>query len=253
MWRPLLVLAWAAAAAAQAPPSDPLDSFTAADLVMGKKLFVGHCAPCHGIDGTGGKGANLTAAKLKRARDDQAFFDIAREGIPGTIMDGAWQLSDGELWRIVAYARSLGKAAAAATLPGDPAAGKQAFSDLGCVSCHVVNGEGRAYGPELTTIGARRSAAYLREAIVNPGATVPEEYTMMLLKTKDRRLHDVMRLNEDTFTIQVKDAFNRISSYRKSDLLSCERQPGVSGMPSSPRVKPADLDNLVAYMATLRE
>ena len=53
---------------------DPTAGFTAVDLARGKQVFVGHCAPCHGIDGAGGRGANLTVPKLKRAADNAAFF-----------------------------------------------------------------------------------------------------------------------------------------------------------------------------------
>jgi len=40
----------------QSVPVDPLASLTTADVANGKRLFEAQCAPCHGIDGRGGKG-----------------------------------------------------------------------------------------------------------------------------------------------------------------------------------------------------
>ncbi len=223
-----------------------------ADLGTGKKLFQAHCAPCHGIDGGGGRGANLTLPKLRRAATDQAFFDIAKNGIEGTIMDGAWQLSDGELWKVVAYTRALGQTARVPVV-GDPSLGKILYGRLGCTGCHVIAGQGRSYGPELTAIGARRSAAYLKEAIVDPGATVPEEFAMVRAKTRDGQEVRGMRVNEDSFTIQMRDSSNRFQSLRKSELSSLEHETGKSAMPEfQSKLSPGELDDLVSYLAGLR-
>jgi mono/diheme cytochrome c family protein len=66
--------------------------------------------------------------------------------------------------------------------PGDVAAGRQAFVDFGCYSCHVVKGEsfsakasGTAQvGPELTGMGLHHPPAYFAEAIMNPDAVLIE-------------------------------------------------------------------------------
>src|SRR5271165_3775499 len=147
----LALFAWTAAAQEPPPQTNP---------ELGKKLFTAHCAPCHGIDATGGRGPNLAVPKLRRAANDQAIFDLVKNGIPGTIMDGTWQLSDPELWRIVSYVSSLGHTTPQ-SLPGDPSRGKTLYDKLACAGCHIVAGEGRAIGPELSAIGASRSAAYL--------------------------------------------------------------------------------------------
>ncbi|MEM1437395.1 MAG: sulfur oxidation c-type cytochrome SoxX [Pseudomonadota bacterium] len=73
-------------------------------------------------------------------------------------------------------------------VPGDPRAGEIVFvgRDAGhCITCHRVTGLKAAFqgnvGPELTGIGSRRSAAYLRDRIMdptrlNPDATMPGYY-----------------------------------------------------------------------------
>jgi len=62
--------------------------------------------------------------------------------------------------------------------PGDQAAGRQAFVDFGCHSCHRVAGESfsagasNSIGPELSGMGSHHPATYFAEAILNPDAVL---------------------------------------------------------------------------------
>jgi len=55
----------------------------------------------------------------------------------------------------------------------------------GCARCHTVGGRGGAIGPDLSDIGARRSAGYLREALLKPESTVPDGFLQVDLATRD--------------------------------------------------------------------
>ena len=62
---------------------------------------------------------------------------------------------------------------------GDREAGRRAFVDFGCSSCHRVAGEpftapdgGPTLGPELTNMGAHHPPSYFAESIVNPDAVL---------------------------------------------------------------------------------
>lgn len=250
MVRLALLLLGVAAAGAQVP-ADPTASFTAADLASGKQLFIGHCAPCHGIDGSGGRGANLNVPKLKRAASNAAFFDLVQTGIEGTAMDAAWQLSDAEIWRVVGYVRTLGRTAVA-PLPGDAARGRLVYQQQACLGCHIIQGAGSSFGPELTAIGAQRSPAYLRDSVVNPSADVPPEFVSVRVQTRDGKLTSGIRVNEDSFTIQIKDAENRFHSFRKTDLAVFDIQTGESAMPVYGGLSATQLNDLVSYLSSLR-
>ncbi len=104
------------AGAAQDRSDEPVlerNPFTsAADRARGKQIFLAQCAPCHGPDGNGGRGANLARPRLPRASTDSALFRIIRDGIPGTEMPGAWVLIDREIWQVAAYVQTLGQRAA---------------------------------------------------------------------------------------------------------------------------------------------
>jgi len=219
----------------------------------GKKLFEAHCALCHGQTGAGGRGPNLAQPTLPHAADDEQLATIISEGIRGTEMPGAWQLTEREVRQVAAYVRSLGHIEAV-PLPGDPVRGRALYeSKGGCAACHIVRGAGAGIGPELTDIGARRNAEYLREALVKPGATVPPQFLMVSVTTRDGRKIRGTRLNEDSFTIQLRDPGGRLYSFRKSDLASLKKESNVSLMPSyETKFTAGELDDVIAYLASLR-
>src|SRR5207249_3228352 len=101
-----------------------------------------------------------------------------------------------------------------------------------CASCHSINGEGGVAGPDLSTIGAARSATHLRESLVDPAAAVPEEFLMVTVVPKSGSSVSGLRVNEDSFSIQVRDMAGRSYSFWKSDVANIERQRGKSPMPS---------------------
>ena len=101
------------------------------------------------------------------------------------------------------------------------------YQQQGCVGCHIVNGEGSSFGPELTIIGAQRSLAYLRESVLNPSADVPPEFVSVRVRTREGKVVSGIRVNEDSFTIQMKDANNRFYSFRKADLAVFDFTNGI--------------------------
>jgi len=62
-----------------------------------------------------------------------------------------------------------------------------------------------------------------------------------------------MRVNEDSFTIQLRDASGKYQSFRKADLIKMSRETKSSLMPSySGKFSAAEMDDLIAYLASLR-
>jgi cytochrome c2 len=55
---------------------------------MGKAAFSSNCAPCHGDDGTGGMGPNLTVNTFVQSKNDKELVDLILAGRQGTAMDG---------------------------------------------------------------------------------------------------------------------------------------------------------------------
>jgi putative heme-binding domain-containing protein len=241
-----------ASASAKGAPSAPKP-----DLARGKRLFEGQCARCHGMQGGGGTGANLRRPKLRHAADDDSLFDVIRNGFPETGMPYMWALTDHELRDVVAYVRSLGRIPDE-PLPGEPDKGRLIYHKAGCGACHIIAGKGGSLGPELSDVGSRRGAQFLRGAMLHPGKDriLTSEgyatYVPVLAVARDGRVLTGMRVNEDTFTIQLRDADNRLHSLQKSGLEALYKLDG-SVMPTYEKtLSPSAIDHVVSYLASLK-
>jgi len=235
---------------------------SAAEIQGGKTLFNGMCVTCHGFDGTGGMGPPLDRPKLLLAPDEKALRNIISEGIPDRGMPRVRRVTENEMRQLVAYVRSLGKTSRS-PVKGNAQKGRDHYARLGCAGCHIINGQGGSLGPQLSDIGRLRGADYLRQAIVDPGAMLPRgtlpvpargyvEYLPVRVVMKDGSEVRGVRLNEDVFTIQLREQSGAIRSIRKSNAEVIRKDAGTSLMPSfKDRLQGAELNDLVAYLASL--
>lgn len=258
----LLTLLTGLAAILIAMPASPQDLLASADLDNGQQYFQTLCARCHGILGEGGEGPSLKRARLAHAADDETLMEIIRGGIPGTGMPGSRQLRPEDTRDVAAYVRGLGRLPPE-EMPGDPVAGETVYwSEANCASCHILNGRGTGIGPELTGVGLRRNAAYLREALVEPAADQPRlvdrfrgslNAFLTVRIVSERGTYEGMRINEDAFTVQMRDLAGNIYSFNKQELISYEKVLGHSLMPGyAPVLDPRRIEDLVSYLMSLR-
>lgn len=216
----------------------------------GEALFRSNCAFCHGVTGAGGRGPNLTG-QLVHGSSIDAIKQVIRNGIPGTQMPSYQSFDSEELTTLARYVRSFSeRSSGAATVAGDPVKGRQLYVARGCANCHRVGNEGSVYGPELTRIGAARSLDYLRESIVHPSADIPEEYSAVTAVRKDGRRVTGVRVNEDTFSVQIRTPNGRFQNLDKAELKETIAEKN-SLMPAYQLPAP-ELDNLLAYLYSLR-
>lgn len=259
---PLLLLLCAPAMAQE--PADAAPELENAERA--ERLYRAHCARCHGVQGLGGEGPELAQLALPRVADQAELERIIRDGIPGTGMPGARAtvLDDDAVSLVAGYVLWLGArtAADASAVTGDADRGHDLFWAEGdCASCHIVAGQGTAVGPELTIIGLRRGADYLREALSAPAARLPVarsgersgffEYLPVRIVTRDGDIYNGMRMNEDSFTIQLMTVSGAFVSLRKGEIAEMEKRVGHSLMPVAQALDEDDVEDLVAYLTTL--
>jgi putative heme-binding domain-containing protein len=234
------------------------------NLENGRRLFESQCTRCHGAGGTGGVAPMLATARLRRAPDDSTLIQVITNGLPGTAMIGFWNLSEREAKQIAAYIRFLGRRPAE-ILPGDPARGRLLYEGKGnCNSCHILDGQGAGWAPDLSEVGLRLSAVGLRQSLVDPGAMQPVSplpsvhgpYPAFLAVEAVTRRGAVVhgtRVAEDDFTLIVREASGRLRSLDKAALRRVRKIPGVSPMPEfGTAFSAGELDDLVAFLASRR-
>ena len=83
-----------------------------ADVDAGRREFLRACSECHGTDGDGISGINLTTTDLRFGSSDWALYRTITRGLRGTPM-AAQPYGDRETWELVAYLRALRRQGAA--------------------------------------------------------------------------------------------------------------------------------------------
>ena len=81
----------------------------AAAIKEGEKIFDEKCADCHGGDAMGGSGPDLTDDKWIHGGSDAEVFATVANGRKGGMPSWKSELKDAEIWKVIAYIRSLHK------------------------------------------------------------------------------------------------------------------------------------------------
>ena len=230
-----------AAQRADSPAKEEVPSNIAAGR-MYVRIF---CSRCHGLDAKGSQAPDLTQRVLRHGNSDEALARNIRDGIPGTGMKGfAWP--DKRIGQIISFLREQQRAGQPKVVPGDPAHGRVIFDKHKCDACHWTGQNGGRRGPDLSR--SRGTLEYFRKVIVDPAAHVAREYHLVSLLKSDGRVVHGMRLSENSYYIQLIDEHDRLYTIAKVDVDELHR-PGQSLMPNYQK----DLDNLIAYLFSLRE
>jgi len=245
-------------------------------IAAGRVVFDQACQSCHGPGAAGDRGPALNTGAFRGGSADAELFRTIREGLSGTQMPPFRGLTDDQIWQVISYLRSLSgspgaepSAATATNVRGNRGSGEALFfGKAGCVSCHQVNGRGGNVGPDLST-AARATVDALRQKMLNPSSpfAAPQaggrgagrggaaaRPVVIVAKSKDGREIRGVRRNEDTFSVQMVDASGTLHLLDKLQLADL-RVENTSLMPGDygTRLTSAEIDDLVAYLATLRE
>lgn len=236
----------------------------------GEYEFRINCALCHGLGARGGgRGPDLTSVVKKHVHSDADMFQVISNGIPGTAMPANGTngqgvgMTDREIWQIIAYIRSQEVKASTKQL-GNAAHGKELFyGDANCSLCHMVEGKGGRFGPDLTGVAGSRTREAIVDSVRDPSRRLawglteatkefPQEYETVQVVTRDGKQIKGVTLNEDSFSVQMMDMSGNIHLLEKDKLRSFQKSR-ESSMPkyTTDTLSDKDLQDIVAFLSSL--
>ena len=252
----LLFLALGAAIAASPPTAaqslaHPGD-YAPADIAYGSRLYDAQCTTCHGAGGDGVGGVDLRSGKFRNAVTDQDLTRVITTGIPGSGML-AFKVDPSELVGLIAYLRNMNSFDPGSVKAGDASRGKAVYDGTGaCARCHRIGGQGSRVAPDLSDVGAARGPGSLLRSLTDPSSQMMPINRPVRAVTRDGRVINGRRLNEDTYTVQLLDDQGKLVSVVKADLREYTILT-ASPMPSYVNTLTSDeIADLVAYLLSLK-
>ena len=224
--------------------------YAPADIAYGAQIYDAQCTTCHGANGDGVGDINLKSGKFRTAVTDQDLARVITNGVPGKGML-AFKFDSAELAGVIAFVRNMNSFDRGTVKVGDAARGRALFDKNECVRCHRVGDRGARVAPDLSDVGAQRSAASLLRSLTEPTTQMMPINRPVHIVTRDGTVINGRRLNEDTYTVQLIDDKERLVSLSKSDLREFTIAT-VSPMPSYKTMSEGELSDLVAYLLSLK-
>ena len=225
--------------------------FDAAEARAGHEIYNRSCTMCHGLNGGAGDRAPALGAQRRYLRaTSEELYDAIKNGIKGTGMPGS-PLAEGDVRKIIAYVHSLRATAVDLDVPGNAANGSQIFqSKANCAQCHMVNGRGGILGPDLSNIGAERSLAAIREALIIPKAVPPRGFQPVKVTTVDGRSISGLLKNQHNTSFQILGLDNKLHLLTAAMIKDMTYQP-KSIMPGGvdKSITASEFQDLLAFLS----
>jgi cytochrome c oxidase cbb3-type subunit III len=238
-----------ALAEAQAPLHD--SQYADADIAYGAALYASKCVTCHGTQGDAIGDVNLRRGTFRNAVIDRDLDRFIRAGSPAGMP--AFALDAAEMAGIIAYLRNMNAFDTAAVKTGDVTRGRAIFSGKGaCTGCHRVGVSGSLVAPNLSDIGAVRSAGSLQRSLLDPASQTMPINRPVRVVMKDGTIVNGRRLNEDTYSLQIMDDREHLRAFVKADLREYTIST-TSPMPSYQSTLSSDeIADVLAYLLSLK-
>jgi putative membrane-bound dehydrogenase-like protein len=138
---------------------------------------------------------------------------------------------------------------------GNASHGKELFNDKAtCAKCHIVAGQGRDVGPNLSEIGSKLSKDALLISILDPNAGISHNYETYLAVTDDGRTISGLLVSKTDDEVMLKDATAIVHTLKRSEIEDLKTLP-TSLMPADLQklLSGQDLIDVVEYLMTLKK
>jgi len=187
----------------------------------------------------------LTAVEAKRL-PASAFTGVRRRQVLAA-KDPAVKALAERLLTVSARPEALAEASQALALTPLPANGRAVFNTV-CASCHRLEREGHAVGPDLFDI-RRQTKENILFHIVNPDAEIAPAFTAYLAEAKDGRILSGILVGDTPTSITLRGPLGVETSLLRADLAKLEALPGSlmpTGLEAS--LSKQQLADLLAYL-----
>ena len=187
----------------------------------------------------------LAAVEAKRL-PASAFTGVRRRQVLAA-KDSAVKALAERLLTVSARPEALAEATKALSLPPMPANGRVVFNAV-CATCHRLDREGYAVGPDLFDI-RRQTKENILFHIVNPDAEIAPAFTAYLAEAKDGRILSGILVGDTPTSITLRGPLGVETSLLRADLSKLESLSG-SLMPTGLEagLSKQQLADLLAYL-----
>jgi PQQ-dependent dehydrogenase (methanol/ethanol family) len=247
-----------------APASAPQSSTEAESPRSGQALFAQRCAGCHGENAGGtDRGPALRDNRTLRQRTAQQIAEIIQKGTSGGMP--AFPLPAPEVDTLASMLHSFNVSAYDSRPPGDAAAGAKFFRiEGGCSACHMVAGEGRVQGPDLSDVGRQLTLKDIQAALDDPAASAgtrsspacpgytwcPEDpWAVAKVRLKNGSTIEGFIRSEGKQDLQLQSFDGKLHTLRESDYEQLIREKEVQ-IPTL-KATPEQRRDLLAYLSSL--
>ena len=142
-----------------------------------------------------------------------------------------------------------------ASKQGDVAHGKVVFDTTGtCLKCHVVNGEGKEIGPNLSEIGRKLSVEAMFESIIYPSAGISHNYEAYTVILTNGTTQTGLITSETDDSLSIKGDDGIVRTFKMDEVDEKVKQK-LSLMPADLQklMTVQDIVDAVAYLQTLKK
>lgn len=143
------------------------------------------------------------------------------------------------------------------TAQGDAKRGGELLSMTGkmaaCFACHIVNGTGRDFGPDLSKVGGRLRREQILESLHQPSKTIAKGYETWIVTLKDGSLQSGFLVHAADAAITLKLPTGQPQTIARDQIKSQQPQP-VSLMPEGllQSLNEQEAADIIAYLAGLK-
>jgi putative heme-binding domain-containing protein len=135
---------------------------------------------------------------------------------------------------------------------GDPAVGKNLFTQQGCIACHTVSSEGLQKGPNLGDIANQYSRPEVIESIIKPSAVIAQGFATRWFELKDGTRIEGFVTQESAESITVRNIAGVVTEIDTPKIAN-RGESKQSMMPEGlvNNLTPEELASLLAYFESI--